>query len=663
MDSIKERMQWLVDELNRHNYYYHVLDDPRISDKEYDESLQELLSLEERYSQWALPDSPTHRVGAKVSSDFNIIKHSEPMLSLENVFTYEQLHQFISRVVKNYVGNISWVCEPKMDGVAISLNYQEGILISAVTRGDGKEGEEVTHTIKTISTIPLRLMGKVEGKVEVRGEIYMEKAGLLLLNKQAQQNGGKAFANCRNAAAGSIRQQDARVTAGRPLKCFVYTLVGDHSVDSQYDALQQLKKWGFAVNPLTTLVGSGEGLIESYENILANRSTLPYEIDGVVYKLNDYAAQRLLGVSVKSPKWACAHKFPAQQVTTTVNAIHFQVGRTGAITPVAHLEPVQVGGVCVSHASLHNFEDVGRKDVRVGDTVFIQRAGDVIPEIVSVVVADRQEGALKVVVPERCPVCDGGVHKLEEEAIVRCVSGVLCSAQLKGAIEHFSSRNALDIDGLGSRTVDMLVDNGLVKQVSDLYKLSILEVSQLPGFAMKSSKKLIEAIDKSRCIPLHRFLYGLGIRGVGEATAKVLADHYVSIDLLSGASVSLLEKLPDIGPVVANNIHAYFSSEGVRLMFSELKQLGVNPKVVEESRQQTGVFFGFVFIFTGALEGFSRPEAIKMVESLGGRVVKSLTSEVTHVVVGASPGSKLAKAKEKGLEIFSESDFRGFCGG
>ncbi|HJN38470.1 MAG TPA: NAD-dependent DNA ligase LigA [Gammaproteobacteria bacterium] len=653
-------MQGLADELNQHNYYYHVLDDPRISDSEYDQKLQALIKLEQEYPQNVLPDSPTQRVGAKVSSNFNVISHTVPMLSLENVFTDEDLRQFISRIMKTYRGKLQWVCEPKMDGVAISLNYEDGLLISAVTRGDGVEGEEVTHTVKTIETIPLRLREEAKGRVEVRGEIFMEKEGLAQLNRLCQQRGVKSFANCRNAAAGSIRQQDAKITAERPLKCFVYSLVSEVSVGSQFEALEKLKAWGFLVNPWVQVVNSEEGLIQYYERILEKRPKLPYEIDGVVYKVDSFEVQQLLGVSIKSPKWACAHKFPSEQATTKVNAIHFQVGRTGAITPVAHLEPVQVGGVCVSHASLHNFEEVERKDIRVGDTVFIQRAGDVIPEVVSVVVADRPHQAEKITMPRECPVCGGEVVKLEEEAILRCVAGVLCKAQLKGAIEHFASRNALDIDGLGIRTVDMLVDFGLVKDLSDLYKLSLLDLNQLPGFAAKSSSKLLSAIDKSKGISFDRFLYGLGIRGVGAATAAALSGVYRDVGSLSQASVASLEELPDIGPIVANHIDHYFKSDAVISMLLELERLGVRPTSVEKKETMSGVFSGFVFVFTGTLKGMSRSEAVGKVESLGGKVVKSLTSEVTHVVAGEKPGSKLAKAQSKGLVIWSGAELNGF---
>lgn len=659
--DIVKLVKQLQKTLNEHSYRYYVLDQPSIPDADYDQQYQQLKQLEQQYPELITPDSPTQRVGDKPLDHFNQITHKIAMLSLDNVFDEVALDAFDARV-RQRLGTsreIVYVCEPKLDGVAISLLYQNGLLTQAATRGDGKTGEDVTQNIKTIKAIPLKLHGTgYPTTLEVRGEIYMPKSGFEKLNKQAAQHDEKTFANPRNAAAGSIRQLDPRIAAKRPLAFYAYSvgvIEGGLLADTHYDILQQLKKWGFPVTSLIKLETGVKQCHQFYADIAARRDQLPFEIDGVVYKVNSLKEQAQLGFVSRAPRWAIAYKFPAQEKMTLLKAIEYQVGRTGAVTPVARLEPVFVGGVTVSNATLHNFDELARKDVRVGDTVIVRRAGDVIPEVVSYVPEKRPTKTQRIPVPEHCPVCQSDVIKPEGEAVARCMGGLYCHAQLCESIKHFASRKAFDIEGLGDKLVELLVEKRVIQDVTDLFNLNHLEIANLPRMGAKSADNLLKAIDASKKTTFPRFLYALGIRGVGEATAVTLANHFQNLESLIQADTETLQTVPDVGPIVAENIHAFLAQKHNDELIEKLIQQGVSWPKIKAPKQQDLSLAGKTFVLTGTLDTLTRDEAKAKLQALGAKVSGSVSKKTDYVVAGAAAGSKLAKAESLGIKVLDEA--------
>lgn len=662
-EKTKNRIYSLQQTLNEYNYRYHVLDEPTIPDADYDQLYRELQQLESQYPEMIRPDSPTQRVGEKPLDQFTQVPHQIPMLSLDNVFSDEELKAFDTRV-KQRLGmtrDIDYVCEPKLDGVAISLLYKEGILVLAATRGDGVVGEDVTQNVKTIASIPLKLKGSDYPTIlDVRGEIYMPKTVFEKLNSNAVKTGGKLFANPRNAASGSLRQLDSRITAKRKLSFYAYGVgrfEGGELPDHHAEILEKLKSWGLPVTNLIQRVAGVQACYEFYEHILTIRNHLPFEIDGVVYKVNSIHEQERLGFVSRSPRFAIAHKFPAEEKMTRLNAIEFQVGRTGAVTPVARLEPVLVGGVTVSNATLHNFDELTRKDVRVGDTVIVRRAGDVIPEVVSYVPEKRPVGTQRILTPTHCPVCGSDVNKPEGEAVARCMGGLYCHAQLCETIRHFTSRKALDIDGLGEKLVELLVDKAVINDVTDLFTLNHLTLANLPRMGAKSADNLLAAIEKSKLTTLPRFLYALGIRGVGEATAKALARYYGELDAIMQATIDSLQAVPDVGPIVAEQIHAFFSQLHNAELIKKLISLGVHWPIFEKLKVKSLPLAGKVFVLTGTLAQMTRDDAKEMLEARGAKVSSTVSKNTDYVVAGENAGSKLTKAQELGIVIIDESAF------
>lgn len=661
MIRIKAEIAVLREKINQHNYHYYVLNSPIISDAEYDRLLQQLQKLETQYPEFITPDSPTQRVGAPPLKEFKEIQHQVPMLSLDNAFIDEDLIAFDKRVRERLGATqaIEYICEPKLDGVAVSITYEDGILVLGATRGDGFIGEDITQNIKTIRSIPLRLTGEKFPRIlEVRGEVYLPLTVFQKLNEQARQKGEKIFVNPRNAAAGSLRQLDSRITASRPLAFFSYgvgvvkegELANDH-----YGILQQLKSWGFPVNPLIKAVKSVQACLDFYKRIGEKRAELAYEIDGVVYKVNRLSLQQQLGYASRAPRWAIAHKFPAQEEYTILEAIEFQVGRTGAITPVARLKPVFVGGVTVSNATLHNMDEIGRKGIRVGDTVIIRRAGDVIPEVVGPIMEKRPPHAKKIKMPLHCPVCHSALEQVVGEAITRCRAGLYCPAQRKEAIKHFASRRAMNIEGLGDKLVDQLVEQDLVKNVADLYSLTLSGLSELERMGKKSAQNLLEQLAKSKNTTLARFLYAIGMRQVGEATAKALARYFGNIETVMKASEDTLQEVPDIGPVVAQHIAHFFTERHNQVVIEQLLKAGIHWEEVKKTKES--ILAGKVFVLTGSLETLTRDEAKDRLENLGARVSDSVSPKTNYVVVGSEPGSKANKAKQLGLPILNEKQF------
>ncbi len=648
--------------IDHHNYLYYALDSPEISDAEFDRLMNELKALEAKYPDLITPDSPTQRVGTKPVSGLAEVVHAIPMLSLDNAFTDEDVMAF-DRRVRERLGTsetVEYAAEPKLDGLAVSFRYEEGRLVQAATRGDGTRGEDVTHNVRTVKAVPLRLRDGAPELLEVRGEIFMPIAGFKEMNRRALEKGEKTYVNPRNAAAGIVRQHDPRLTEGRPLDVYFYgvgEVRGWQLPATHSEVLQQLRLWGLKISPLLKVVQGAEGALEYYREMGARREQLPYEIDGVVYKVNRLALQRELGFVARAPRWAIAHKFPAHEENTIVRDVEFQVGRTGALTPVARLEPVFVGGVTVSNATLHNMDEVQRKDVRIGDTVVIRRAGDVIPEIVKVILERRPPDARVVTLPSKCPVCGSDVEREEGEAIARCTGGLYCPAQLKESIRHFASRRALDIEGLGEKLIDQLVDNGLVKTPADLYKLELATLADLDRMGEKSAQKLLDAIEKSKQTTLARFLYALGIRDVGEATAASLANHFGKLDALVEASEQAIQEVQDVGPVVAAHIHHFFQQKHNREVVDELRRLGVTWKEQQPRTKVEGPLSGKTFVITGTLDDMSRDQATDRIVALGGKVSGSVSKKTSYVVVGAEPGSKLKKAQELGVEILDEAAF------
>lgn len=663
--SAAAKVRDLRKQLEHHNYRYHVLDDPEVSDAEYDRLLRELKALEEQYPDLITPDSPTQRVGATPVSELQEVVHSRPMLSLDNAFADEDVVAFDRRVRERLedVEQVEYSAEPKLDGLAISFRYESGRLVQAATRGDGLRGEDVTHNVRTIKAVPTVLRGAAPKLLEVRGEVFMLIAGFKAMNQRALERGERTFVNPRNAAAGSIRQLDPRLAANRPFDVFFYgvgetdgwKLPARHS-----EALQQLREWGLKVSPLLEIVQGAEGCLQYYRDIGAKRASLPYEIDGVVYKVNRFVQQRELGFVARAPRWAIAHKFPAHEENTIVRGVEFQVGRTGALTPVARMDPVFVGGVTVSNATLHNMDEVRRKDVRIGDTVVIRRAGDVIPEVVKVILERRPKDAVEVELPRRCPVCNSAVEREEGEAVARCTGGLYCPAQRKEAIRHFASRRALDIDGLGTKIIDQLVESDppLVRSPADLYELSAEQLAALDRMGEKSAENLISAIeDSKKHATLPRFLYALGIRDVGEATAAALANHFGSLKELQDATEEQIQEVPDVGPVVAAHVYKFFQEKHNRDVLAALSkhiQLQVQAR---KAASGEGPLAGKTFVLTGSLDSMSRDQASERIVALGGKVAGSVSKKTSYVVAGAEAGSKLAKAQELGVEVLDEKAF------
>ena len=660
-EDISRRVAELRKEINHHNYLYYVEDAPEIPDAEYDRLLRELQQLEQQYPQLITPDSPTQRVGAEPVKAFGQVKHAIPMLSLDNAFSDEEVREF-DRRVRERLGRqepIEYVAEPKLDGLAISIRYVEGVLVQAATRGDGVTGEDVTHNVRTIAAVPLRLMAEgYPAVLEVRGEVYMPKAGFEKLNRKARERGEKEFANPRNAAAGSLRQLDPRITAERPLAFFCYGLgevEGGAIAEDHYRTLLKLKQWGIPVSPETKCCHGVEALLDYYREVEQRRNALPYEIDGVVYKVNRFDQRDILGFVARAPRWAIAHKFPAQEEMTRLLDIEVQVGRTGALTPVARLEPVHVGGVMVSNATLHNEDEIKRKDIRIGDTVIVRRAGDVIPEIVGVVLSKRPRDARLFEMPSRCPVCGSEVIRAEGEAVARCSGGLFCAAQRKQAIKHFASRKAMDIDGLGDKLIEQLVDEGLIEDVADLYHLTHTQLASLERMGDKSATNLLTAIEKSKATTLPRFLFAIGIREVGEATALNLARHFGTLEAIEQADLETLQSVPDVGPIVAAHIHAFFRQSHNIEVIDKLIAAGVHWPKVERVEEKAQPLAGKTFVLTGTLESMSRSEAKEKLQALGAKVSGSVSRKTDYVVAGADAGSKLTKAQALGVKILDEA--------
>jgi DNA ligase (NAD+) len=664
--SGRRRAEELRRLLEYHNYRYYVLDAPEIPDAEYDRLFRELQEIEAEHPEIATPDSPTRRVGAAPLAELGEVVHEVPMLSLANAFSEEDVREF-DRRCRERIGaeSVEYVAETKVDGLAVSLLYEDGRLTRAATRGDGTRGEDVSANVRTIRAVPLRLRGdRPPSLLEARGEVFMTLAGFHALNARQRERGDKVFANPRNAAAGSLRQLDPRITAARPLSLFCYGVARIHRgelPERHSRVLESLASWGLRVSPEARVVTGAEGCLDYYQALLQRRARLGYEIDGVVYKVNRLDQQAVMGYVSRAPRWAVAHKFPAQEELTRVIGVEFQVGRTGAITPVARLEPVFVGGATVSNATLHNMDEVERKDVRVGDTVIVRRAGDVIPEVVGVVIERRPSDARLVELPTACPVCGSRVVRAEGEVVARCSGGLYCAAQRKEAIRHFASRRAMDIDGLGEKLVDQLVERGLVRSVADLYRLQPPDLVELERMGEKSAGNVIEAIDHSRDTTLARFLFALGIREVGEATAAALAAHFGDLDAIQAADQALLEGTPDVGPVVAEHIASFFREPHNREVIAALRQAGVRwPAPV--ARAPGSPLAGRVFVLTGTLGAMSRDEAKARLQALGARVTGSVSARTDYVVVGADPGSKLDRARELGVATLDEAAFLALLG-
>lgn len=662
--ATRKKIESLREEIRYHNYRYHTLDDIEIPDAEYDRLLRELQSLENAHPELVTPDSPTQRVGAEPSGSLETVQHRLPMLSLDNAFAEDELREFHARVAdklefEDGAPELPYSAEPKLDGAAVSLLYEDGMLVRGATRGDGTTGEEITHNVRTIQSIPLRLIGKGYPRtLEVRGEVFMPRAGFEAYNKQARAAGEKTFVNPRNAAAGSLRQLDPKLTAGRPLDMYVYSvgmIEGGTLPDRHSEVIARLRTWGLKTCPESEVVKGVEGCLAYYHDIGQRRDSLGYDIDGVVYKVDSLAMQRELGFVSRAPRWAIAHKFPAQEELTVVEGVEFQVGRTGAVTPVARLTPVFVGGVTVSNATLHNIDELHRKDVRVGDTVIVRRAGDVIPEVVSVVTSRRPKKTKRVHLPKLCPVCNSHVQREEGEAVARCTGGLYCKAQRSEALKHFVSRRAMDIDGLGAKLVEQLVAEDRLSNPADLFQLSKEELSSRERMGDKSAENLLRAIEASKSTTLARFLYALGIREVGEATAASLASYFGSLPAIRDASVEDLIKVPDVGPVVAKRVRSFFEEHHNLEVIDQLQSLGVHwvdadpMKVAEE-----GPLSGKTFVITGTLPTMTRDEAKILIQTEGGKVTGSVSSKTDFLVAGEKSGSKLAKAQKLEVAVLDE---------
>lgn len=658
---LRQEVEALRAQLNQHNYRYYVLDDPSIPDVEYDRLLRQLQTIEAQHPELISQDSPTQRVGAQPLAAFGEVTHEMRMLSLDNAFNDDEMRDFERRIKDRLKDSseLEFVCEPKLDGIAVSLLYENGIFVRGATRGDGQTGENITQNLRTVPSIPLTLMG--DGwpeRLEVRGEVYMPKAGFDAFNKQALANGEKPFVNPRNAAAGSLRQLDSKITANRPLQMCCYSvgivdggeLPGKHS-----DVLQQLHCWGFRINDQMKVVQGINGCIDYYQDLQTRRDSLHYEIDGIVFKLNSLELQNKVGFVSRAPRWAIAYKFPAQEEVTQLLGVEFQVGRTGAVTPVARLQPVFVGGVTVSNATLHNGDEIERLGVRCGDTVVVRRAGDVIPQVVQVVLEKRPENSAVIEFPSSCPVCGSDVIRAEGEAVARCTGGLYCAAQRKQAIKHFASRKAFDIEGLGDKLVDMLVDQQLINSIADLFHLQHEALSNLERMGDKSAQNLLDALQKSKQTTLARFIYALGIREVGEATAANLAHHFADLDALMQAKEEQLLEVADVGPIVASHIAHFFQQPHNQEIIEALLTEGIRWPSVDKKNVETMPLAGQTWVLTGTLETLTRDQAKSRLVALGAKVSGSVSAKTHCVVAGASAGSKLTKAESLGIEVRDES--------
>lgn len=659
LEQARRRHAELAQQLHRHNHLYYALDRPEISDAEYDRFFRELLQIEEFHPQLATPDSPSQRVGAPPLEKFEPVRHTLPMLSLENAFNEEELREFDARI-RRFLSTreeIDYVCELKMDGVAVELVYRDGRLELGSTRGDGTTGEKITQNLKTIPSIPLVLTGSFPPLVEVRGEVYMNLMDFQRLNREREDAGEQVFANPRNATAGSLRQLDSRITARRPLRiaCYGVGIIKNDAPATHHRTLEDLRSWGLRVLLDETRRTRGiEGALAFYREMASRRDELPYEIDGIVVKVDDLALQRELGEKSRSPRWAVAFKFPPRQAETLIEDVHLQVGRTGAVTPVARLRPVEVSGVTVSRASLHNWDEIARLGVKKGDQVVVERAGDVIPDVVRVL-TDRRTGAEEEIpFPERCPECGSPVARLVGEVVPRC-QGLSCPAQRKESLKHFASRTGMDIDGLGDRYIDQLLRLDLVDHVADLYRLTRDDFFRFERMGDKLADNLLAAIEKSKHRPLSRLLYALGIRHVGEHMAKTLARQFGSLEELALASREDLMAVHEVGPQVADSVINFFRSERNREILQRLRGAGVTPE--REERRAGGTLAGKTFVFTGSLVRLGRKEAQEMVESRGGRAAGSVSKKTDFVVAGEDAGSKLERARELGIAILSEDEF------
>jgi len=662
INKVKQRMEELREVINHHNYRYYVLDSPEISDAEYDELMRELQQLEADHPELVTPDSPTQRIGAPPVETFGVVEHPQPLLSLTNAFSYEELAAWHKRVSKLLGGRqFDLVCEPKIDGLAVALTYVDGLLVTGATRGDGYRGEDITQNLKTIRSIPLSVPREAPPRFEVRGEVYLPKAGFKKLNEERAKEGLPLFANPRNAAAGSVRQLDSGITARRPLDIFIYGLgwaEGKAVPDIHWKIMQYLKSLGFKINPNIALRRSLDEAEKYYQSWLESREKFPYEADGIVAKVNSIAFQQELGTVAHEPRWAIAYKFPAIQGTMRLKDIGINVGRTGSLNPYAILEPVRVGGVVISSAALHNEEDIHRKDIRIGDWVVVQRAGEVIPEIVEPIVS-RRTGKEKIFhMPSRCPVCGSEVIKPEGEAMHRCTNAA-CPSQALERIKHFVSRGAMDIDGVGEKLCQALFEAGLVKDAVDLYYLTREQLLSLEKMADKSASNVLNSIEESKDRSLARVIFALGILHVGEQYAELLAERFHSIDQLAKASKKKLSAIPSIGPKIAESIVAFFRQEGNKQIIKKLRKAGVRleKEQVKEAKPEELPLAGLEFVLTGKLETFSRSEAEAKIKALGGKAGSDVTKKTSYVVVGADPGSKLAKAQKLGIKTLSEAEF------
>lgn len=658
-----DEVESLRAQLREHNYRYYVLDDPSVPDATYDRLMRRLQALEEEHPELVSEDSPSRRVGGAPVEGFRQVTHELPMLSLENAFSAEEMHDFERRLQQRLKQDnpLEFACEPKLDGIAVSLLYEGGVLARGATRGDGRTGEDITHNIRTVQSIPLRLLGAGHPSLlEVRGEVYLPRAGFEAMNEQARSEDGKVFVNPRNAAAGTLRQLDPRVAAARPLQMCSYSVgrvEGGDLPPRHSDILELLQHWGLRINPESGVAVGVDACNAYYERIAAKRDSLAYDIDGIVFKVNEISLQEELGFVSRAPRWAIARKFPAQEESTRLLDVEFQVGRTGAVTPVARLDPVFVGGVTVSNATLHNRDEIERLGVMRGDSVIVRRAGDVIPQVVSVIAAERPTDAERIEFPTSCPVCGSPLEQEEGEAVIRCSGGWVCEAQRKESIKHFASRRAMDVDGLGDKLVEQLVDEGLVDNVSDLYRISAEQLAALERMGDKSAQKLVAALDRSKQTTLPRFIFALGIREVGEATALNLARHFGSWESLVAASEDALLQVDDVGPVVADHLRQFMDKPDNLKVVETLRECGVHWKDMTPEPGAAQALAGETWVVTGTLDSMSRDGAKEALQSLGARVAGSVSKKTRCVVAGPGAGSKLTKAEDLGIEVIDEEGF------
>ena len=662
--ATRKHAESLRDRIRHHNYRYHALDDPEVPDVEYDRLMRELLALETDHPELVTTDSPTQRVGDTPVSGFGTVRHELPMLSLGNAFSEDELKDFNRRVRDRLDldsdAELMYAAEPKLDGAAVSLLYENGVLVQGATRGDGTTGEDITHNVRTIEAIPLRLLGKgFPRRLEVRGEVFMPKAGFKAYNEKARAAGEKTFVNPRNAAAGSLRQLDPKLTAERPLDMYAYSVGiadGGRLPERHSEIIDQLQEWGIKVCPDRRVVNGVDGCLKYHRNIGDRRDDLSYEIDGVVYKIDSLSMQGKLGFVSRAPRWAIAHKFPAQEEMTEVEGVEFQVGRTGAVTPVARLKPVFVGGVTVSNATLHNIDELHRKDVRVGDTVIVRRAGDVIPEVVSVILNRRPSGTRRVRLPKKCPVCKSRVERVDGETVARCTGGLFCAAQRAEALKHFVSRRALDIEGFGAKLIEQLVATDRLKTPADIFQLTRKELSELDRMGERSAENLVGSIEESKSTTLARFLFALGIREVGEATAAGIAAHFGNLAEVISATEDDLQRVQDVGPVVAARLRAFLSEKHNLEVIARLQKYGVVwAEAGPAQAHADGALMGKTFVITGTLPTMTRDEAKELIQSAGGKVTGSVSSKTDYLVAGEKAGSKLIKAEKLEIAILDET--------